>query len=517
MPIPQFMTASMADTERERPLVINKKRARQSTISETATPMNQTPHRDWAMMGMDTNDSIMRSTHRDPGSPMPFVNTRYQIAGGLDTPTAQMAGYFEESEYSDTNYRRNLSNDSPASRRHNGGGGFEKEYHSFARLPSTASMESNGRPRMPSQSQEQGNGPTPQKTGWSQLALNVVGGVVGKVWQFCKAGAFTGFGAGGGQKYEMNPNHTAEQEIKEDTSMSGVQFPEQFGNDTQMWSSPASPIPGRFPSDSAVEGSGYFVTAPDYGFSAIPSQTPRDTPTRPGKRRQISAGDPETGIGSQWVVVNNSPAVAPSPAPAPSFTIPRRYPLTSSSSARRTTAYNSSASKPGARALPRRIQQSQSRLPTSQVSYAGSPAMRSSNASYASPRVSTPQQSRIPVAISPSGSGRSTPTWRPTTPGLPPVSRLTTSSRSRAGSARNSFGGSGEMGSMLGPSGGTGGVGMESPSVVEAKKWAARKKKEDAQADEDMRRLNRQLKAMIREGREALGTRVEVEMFDDEL
>jgi len=53
---------------------------------------------------------------------------------------------------------------------------------------------------------------------------------------------------------------------------------------------------------------------------------------------------------------------------------------------------------------------------------------------------------------------------------------------------------------------------MESPAAKEAQRWVAQKKKEEREADESMRRLERQLKAMIREGKEALGTRVEVEM-----
>jgi hypothetical protein len=34
----------------------------------------------------------------DPGSPMPFVNTRYALAGGMDTPTLKAAERYEGSE-----------------------------------------------------------------------------------------------------------------------------------------------------------------------------------------------------------------------------------------------------------------------------------------------------------------------------------------------------------------------------------------------------------------------------------
>ena len=55
----------------------------------------------------------------------------------------------------------------------------------------------------------------------------------------------------------------------------------------------------------------------------------------------------------------------------------------------------------------------------------------------------------------------------------------------------------------------------DSPAAKEAQKWAAVKRKEEREADESIRRLDAQLKAMIREGKEALGTKVEVDIEDD--
>jgi hypothetical protein len=56
---------------------------------------------------------------------------------------------------------------------------------------------------------------------------------------------------------------------------------------------------------------------------------------------------------------------------------------------------------------------------------------------------------------------------------------------------------------------------VESPAAKEAARWAALKKKEEREQDESLRRLDRQLKDLIREGKEALGTKVEVEVEDD--
>ena len=48
----------------------------------------------------------------------------------------------------------------------------------------------------------------------------------------------------------------------------------------------------------------------------------------------------------------------------------------------------------------------------------------------------------------------------------------------------------------------------------EAKQYAAKVRKREVEDDASIKRLNRQLKAMIREGKEALGTKFDV---DDEM
>ena len=52
-------------------------------------------------------------------------------------------------------------------------------------------------------------------------------------------------------------------------------------------------------------------------------------------------------------------------------------------------------------------------------------------------------------------------------------------------------------------------------AAKEAQKWAAVKKREDLEADITMRRMDKQLKDLIRQGKEALGTKIEVEIEDD--
>jgi hypothetical protein len=308
---------------------------------------------------VETHNTTTQSSSIYPESPAPFVSTRYLTKNGLATPQQNANGYFDndESEFSDTNYRRNLLNNSARPE------GFESEYHSFARLPSSASLESNGRARIPSTS-------TPNAAGWSKAVVNVVGTVVGKVWQFCKAGSFSGFGAGGGEKYAMDAGHTEESELEKQRNdfwdSKIAQKAAMFGVDSAN-----TFLPGQFPGEESM----YIVDYMDHA-------TPESTPPRASKRRHI---DSEKGDKS-WVVVEETASNAATPVARP------RYSMSTASSAGRKV---SNPSRLGARAVPKRS------LPTrpSLVSHAGSPGLRSTApASYASPR--SPGGSRIPVAVS---------------------------------------------------------------------------------------------------------------------
>lgn len=412
-------------TNKHNPLLVNKKRNRQDSIaSNKVIPISQTM--DWST-GPTTGDSF---GFIDRASPMPFVNTRYQLAGGLDTPTAVAAGYFEESEFSDTGYRRNLSDDSSKRQL------FEAEYHSFARLPSSASMESNGKSRIPSQQQ-------PSSGGWSKTALNAVGSVVGRVWQFCKAGAFSGFSAGGGQQYQLDAYHTTATELGNQND--GEFWDPEIAHKAAMFEDTSgrafTPLPGQYPGEDSL----YIVD----GIT-----TPEDTPARATKRRQIEAESNNSGLGNNWVVVPNSPAIS-TPKPAARYSIP----TASSASRRQINSPASTASRTAARGGTRRpLLYSRA----SGVSHAGTPGLRASGpASFASPR--SPGGSRIPVPIS----------------SMTPFPAVT------------------------------------SPSSIEAQKWATKNRKEELQADKSMSRLNAQLQAMIREGKEALGTKFEVKEIDE--
>lgn len=50
-----------------------------------------------------------------------------------------------------------------------------------------------------------------------------------------------------------------------------------------------------------------------------------------------------------------------------------------------------------------------------------------------------------------------------------------------------------------------------SPAALDAQRYAAKVRRQELEEDASIRRLNKQLKAMIKEGKEALGTRIEIE------
>lgn len=110
---------------------------------------------------------------------------RYTLAGQIETPGAQVTpqdGGLEDSRYSDVDYRRALG--------------------------STRAQDDDNTPNMMGLvvHPETGEPLTPRTAGWTSFAFQAIGGVVGKVWEFCRggAGAFRGFQAGGGKAYEFN-------------------------------------------------------------------------------------------------------------------------------------------------------------------------------------------------------------------------------------------------------------------------------------------------------------------------
>ncbi|TGO46349.1 hypothetical protein BCON_0330g00140 [Botryotinia convoluta] len=418
-----------------------------------------------------------------PGSPMPFVNTKYRLAGGLDTPQAERQnremGMGRESDFGDTKYRRELSDVKET---------FEAEGEG------QLYRDENGRPRIRGQPKED------EKRGWIKPMVNVVGGVVGKMWEFCKMGvAFKGFQAGGGNGYVFGSTTPIEPTFMDEPK-------------NNMWEdekSPGTPVPGGFPMGGMVEN--YM----DRNY--VPPQE-ETTPPRPAKRRQTSftAQSTPDDMSRNWVVVpppqviqqpqpehQHTPqpgyqALQPEyqinqqypklpPVPADAFAIPQsqapksrlsqqrsgiaRYniPTTSNSTRRHLVQPQITSSNIGATRRPN--YQSNPRILNPSPTLSN--YERGTN--YSTP--TRPSSSQIPRTASPAGSR--IPRWTPNSPKTGPNSN-------------------------------------ESPAAREAKAWKAKQLKEEREQDEMMRKFDRQMKELIRQGNMALGTKVEDMEVDDE-
>ncbi|PNP81710.1 hypothetical protein FNYG_04736 [Fusarium nygamai] len=397
------------------------------------------------------DDSDRNGYFGTPVAQMRNEEMRYQLAGQLDTPSSGPfnSGILDESMYSDTDYRKALGSKRTHDDIDHGAGPTQ-----LFNLPP-----------QPTQSQ-----------GWGSFAFSTIGGVVGRVWEFCKTGSFRGFQAGGGKAFTMNSGRVEE--------LDQTLFESQH-------------LPGRFPpsqedyfnqrqSDNAEQG----------GNSGA------STPTAPHPKRRHT--DTKDELGRNWVMVSDEKPAEPEPKPEPPLRRPsyRPSPRSRNSGPSMTTgrrisaapsARFSSASTPGQR-------RSTTSRPTSRLSHAAaSPSPRpASTASFASlaplasPRIESP--SRIPQPT------RST---RRSTTISSPITKPSTHRRSHSNASVASGRTSAEASPRL---------------TAEAKHLAARRKMEERDADVRINAFNKQLQDMIRQGREALGTTIEVEgNWEDDL
>ncbi|KAL8828145.1 MAG: hypothetical protein Q9170_006728 [Blastenia crenularia] len=381
-------SSTLTASENVTPSASRKRSRHQYSLSDSATPCSTS--RGWA--GPSGNSTPLIA------SPAPFVNTQYRLAGGLDTPTASMATSMEIGE-------GNASSQSTALRRGkrtNCRGIASDDY--FSRIPSALPRESNGRPRIYSQ--------RTTKDGWGRTFYTIFG-AAGKVWDFCRTSAFSGFYAGKGPGYALN----APANPMVEGSLRWHDMDEKDSMFCQRES--PTPIPGRFPEEDFIE---------DY------MTQDHSTPPRAAKKIQRSKGGGE--LRENWVMVDQSSVVSRSGSPVRLSA--RKLPPSSASGRRPITRTDRRPIFPANR--------------PSLTSHAGSPGMRSDRpASFASSR-----------------------------------SPLTSPKR-------------------------------ESPVSADVQRHAARIRRREMEEDANLKRFNLQLKAMIREGKEALRTTVEIEDNGEDL
>ena len=338
-------------------------------------------------------------------SPLPFVNTRYRLAGGLDTPTAGIASSFER-DISDQGYRRGR-------RWSNAGNAASESY--FPYFPSALARESNGRSR--------GSASESLRGGWGTVLVTALGGVAGKVWEFCTAGAFRGFYAGGGRGYAMNgPNH----DLKPIASNERKTEP---GNDCTS-QRVVTTLGGGFPKSGSIPD----CMSPDYD-------------SRPSKRLHR---EHSSDLGASWVLISSRDS-------SPSRTASRKPPSASVPSPRQRKAQGVSTSPTSLR-------------PTSLHRAA-------SFASTRSPKMK-PASAHIPAAYPPRH--------------CEIQAREVTMLRRGGSPCRANV------------------DSKRSPVGDEARKFQAKFTRREEKNDRELERLNKRLTDMIRQGKEALGTTVEV-------
>ncbi|KAI0426864.1 hypothetical protein F5Y09DRAFT_345305 [Xylaria sp. FL1042] len=422
-----------------------------------------TPVGDWAITGdgnFNTDNIMGDRSDFDLGTN--GQGRRYVLAGQMETPngeTNREFGYIEDSVYSDVDYRRAL--------------GSKRSHDGVVDSPALRPMDVDSDNRT--------------STGWSSFALSTIGGVVGRVWEFCKTGTFRGFHAGGGRGYEMSKAMVQH-------SVGRQAGPRGYDADIAMHEQEPANLPQS-----------------DYSPFYYERETPESTPPPPAKRRQISYGTPTDELRKNWVMIDE---------PA---NVNRQSSLASRASSRRPVQRTTPS-------LVRRISKPVSRLnapnfnrhpPTRPSSASAGPISNRESASFASTRSPAPSPvmkahtpSRIPVASraqSPSTFAPNHFTQQPSR--IPSPSPYAKRGHRRSQSAMSA--------SSISP------VKMKkresllemhdnSPRLdAKAKNLAAKRMKEEMETDIRINDFNTRLRDMIRQGREALGTTYEVESDDD--
>ena len=368
-------------------------------------------------------------------SPPAFVNTAYRIAGGLDTPSAVRldAEEIREEQMRELDYRPNRMTLTTQ----------QESASYFPRMPVTvARNEYMGRKRARSSVQP----------GWSRAVADLVGGVAGKVFNFCWNGAFGGFQAGGGEAYSVKGGNPAvvQQNPWLDVGEKDFVFDKHcdVGQHRDL-----TPLPRQFPEDEFID---------DYMSQSRSHRA--NLPTTPG----TPEGGGVSPVRSKWVFVNNKGSIEEQDR-CPCLSA-YKFPRATSKPQKMST---SKVSVVEARRRPR--------LAPSRPSLAGSlgsSGMRP--ASYASTRAS------------PGRSNASETNSSGTTFGGHHRSQSSIASPRRAT----------EVGSRQS---------FTAPNSPDVERFAKQIRRKERREDESIQRLSKQLDDMIKEGKQALGTRIEVE------
>ena len=372
-------------------------------------------------------------------SPAPLANSRYTLAGGLDTPGAALSNSYEE------NFAFTGTTPEAGFRR---GRGWSN---------ATTSLSASTLSYFPHQPRRNGSKPISQRRGhhpsttstysssWSSTLFSAFSSATNKIWSFCKAGAFRGFYAGGGQGYALEDSNRFAESLH-------LPLPSKpLLQSSSVWQ------------DESEADNSTLELYPKYSlqssFQNPQIQTPPPSPGRPTKRL-LREGD----LNSDWVMIP---------------------PGENNDSRESSPSHHHLARKPSAASLrsPRsKRSTSPSRRPSlvQQPSYVGGPTgLLRTGASAASMRspLPSPEETEHELQLFPR------PRKQPRV--------MSNHRRSKSALQPNSYGSS-------------------SPLSPEIRKFQANLRKKEDKEDRELRAMNERLTALIREGRQALGSTVEV-------
>ncbi|KAL2403972.1 hypothetical protein ABEF95_001608 [Exophiala dermatitidis] len=494
----------------------SRKRPRLTTARNQSHKQGRSAYDSYRLSSIQTQTQT--PCRDDALSPPPFVSTDYRMAGGgLDTQLAP--GVQGEEDGHEYDYEADCRPSRFAAQHKS----FQSD--SYFPLQSTPQAEQRGKRRHSSNSPK----------GWGKTVWALTGGIAGKVFNFCWETTFKGFYAGGGNGYQFQMDSGCDSKIWTQ-GMDISQQEDVFQNDYSANQDPArerTPVPGGFPEDQPNFIEDYMSNpSPSRMNGAGPRSGPIATPTFQrgvslassrnewvvvGEEDQDDDGDGQDSISREASPVRKKsrastanlyarPALTARQASGPSVR-PRMASRSSSSSVCHKPSISSLSS--ASFASPRRT--------FTTVNNSNSPALHA-----------TPRQSGIGVC-SGRGSHGPTGTTTITSPKRPTATikgRSSSNTRASLASPRRYA-----SASQLA----TGAVGAvdphlsaglsETPTIIvsphhqpspEVRKFEQKLRRKEARQDETMNRFNAQLQAMIREGQQALGAKVEVELVDED-
>ncbi|KIW67000.1 hypothetical protein PV04_06278 [Phialophora macrospora] len=401
-----------------------------------------------------------RSTTCEVLSPSPLVNTNYRIAGGLDTPTASRAQQEEDAREFDYEIDCRPS-------RYNSQNSVHTSDSYFPKTPAPDQNRTSKRRLSP---------PSPPMKGWGKTVWAFTGGIAGKVINFCWSTTFSGFyaGGGGGYKFDAGTPGLASSTWTEVDSKYDF-FDNSKGAPSRGIDRETTPVPGGFP-DEGPE----FIEEYMSKLTVDQEQNHDLTPCKSRVRES-----PAISRHNSWVVVENSYSTSRSRESSPARKKSR------ASTANLYAARPSHAPRHSSGTLSRPCLTPRLSTGRSSASYA-SPrtSIRSISTTKHQPRHST---ASIPTISSQDNHGK-LPLKRP---GSIHANRVSIASPRRQSSI-----------SETSPS--------QKPSP-EVRKFEQKMRKKEAKQDQTMNRFNDRLEAMIREGQAALGSRIEVEIGDEDV